>query len=99
MAPWLEKIAGLPPWGKLSDKASSLWTDAAVALSGLALFYGLLALAHYWTAPVEPQAHIDLSPRALPLYALFSVARIGVAYVLSLVFSLLYGYAAANHPK
>jgi NitT/TauT family transport system permease protein len=99
MAPWLEKIAGLPPWGKLSDRASSFWTDAPVALSGLALFYGLLALARYWTAPVEPQAQIDLSPRALPLYALFSVARIGVAYVLSLAFSLFYGYAAAHNPK
>jgi NitT/TauT family transport system permease protein len=76
---------------------SSLLTDLPVGLSALALFYGLLSLARYWTAPVHPQAQIDLSPAALPMYALFSVARITVAYGLSLAVSLIYGYIAAHH--
>jgi NitT/TauT family transport system permease protein len=65
----------------------------------MALFYGLLSMVRYWTAPVSTQAEIDLRPRALPAYALFSVARLGVAYFLSLAASLIYGYAAANSAK
>jgi NitT/TauT family transport system permease protein len=78
-------------------KKSSLLTDLPVGLSALALFYSLLSLARYWTAPVHPQAQIDLSPAALPMYALFSVARIAVAYALSLAVSLIYGYIAARN--
>ena len=46
---------------------------------------------------MHPQTHIDLRPSALPLYSLFSIARLGVAYLISLVFALLYGYLAANN--
>jgi len=88
-----------PPWGQISSRASSLLTDLPVAVAGLALIYGLLSLAHYWTAPVSAQTQIDLSPRALPVYALFSIARIAVAYVLSLAFSLTYGYLSANSAR
>jgi len=35
------------------------------------------------------------NPRDLPLYALYSLVRISVAYALSLVFALAYGYVAA----
>src|SRR6516164_7784079 len=79
------------------SKNSSLLTDIPVGLSALALFYGLLSLARYWTAPVNTQAKIDLGVSSLPAYALFSVTRIAVAYGLSLVFSVIYGYVAANN--
>jgi NitT/TauT family transport system permease protein len=79
------------------SKKSSLLTDLIVAVAALALFYGFLSLARYWTAPVNPEAKIDLSIAALPRYALFSVARITVAYVLSLVVCLIYGYIAARN--
>jgi NitT/TauT family transport system permease protein len=82
---------------RLSTAASSLLTDVPVALAGFALFFGLLSLAHYWSTPVHPQTQIDLSPRALPPYSLFSIARLAVAYLISLVVSLLYGYLAANN--
>lgn len=86
------------PWDLLSTKASLL-SEIPIALAGLGLFYGMLALARYWTAPVHPQAHLDLSARSLPIYAVFSVARIAVAYLLSLVFSLVYGYVAAHSTR
>src|SRR5215471_14325869 len=79
------------------SKESSLSTDLIVAVAALALFYGFLSLARYWTAPINPEAKIDLSIAALPRYALFSVARIAVAYILSLVVSLIYGYIAASN--
>src|SRR6516162_8650608 len=78
-------------------KSSSLLTDIPVGMAALALFFGLLALARYWTAPVNPQAQIDLGLSSLPKYALYSVTRIAVAYALSLVFSLVYGYIAAHN--
>jgi NitT/TauT family transport system permease protein len=89
-------ISRLIPWSGFSTKAS-LITDLPIALSGLALFYGLIALGHYWTSPVRAETQIDLSPAALPLYALFSVARIAVAYLLSLCFAVAYGYIAAQN--
>jgi NitT/TauT family transport system permease protein len=85
------------PWINLSPRTSSLLTDTPVVIAALATFYGLLALARYWTAPVHPQAQIDLSLWKLPEYAMFSVARIAIAYILSLVFSLAYGYVAARN--
>src|SRR5262245_49359173 len=41
---------------------------------------------------------INLSPRALPYYALLSVGRMSAAYLLSMIFSLIYGYIAASNP-
>jgi len=90
---------GLPPWGSLPQAASSLLKDAPIVLGGLAIFYGLLALAHYWAGPVNTQPDIDLSPTALPKYALFSVARILVAYVLSFFFTIAYAYVAAHNAR
>src|SRR5262245_22376159 len=41
---------------------------------------------------------ISLAPQALPYYALLSLGRMAAAYLLSIVFSLIYGFAAANNP-
>ncbi len=35
----------------------------------------------------------------LPIYAAYSLLRIGIAYVLSLAFTLVYGYVAAYNPR
>ncbi|MGQ9684515.1 MAG: ABC transporter permease subunit, partial [Anaerolineae bacterium] len=45
---------------------------------------------------IVPGPAINLSLAALPLYTLFSVARMFAAYLLSMLFSLAYGYAAAH---
>ncbi len=89
----------LPPWGAFPARMPSLLTDLPVVLAGLALFYGLLSLAHYWAGPVNPQPEIRLTPAALPLYALFSLARITVAYGFSLAFTLVYAYVAAHNAR
>jgi NitT/TauT family transport system permease protein len=100
MTPQPEKgTARLLPWDSLSSRASSLLTDLPIAFAGMALFYGLLSLTRYWATPLNTQAQIDLSPSALPVYALFSIARLAVAYFLSLAVSLIYGYVAANNAK
>jgi NitT/TauT family transport system permease protein len=94
-----KSTSGLPPWGVLPTSAASLLTDFPVMLGGLALFYGLLSLAHYWASPVGTQQAIDLHASALPKYAFFSVARITLAYFVSLIFALVYAYLAAHNSR
>jgi NitT/TauT family transport system permease protein len=69
--------------------------DLCVAGIGLACFYSVMQIAKYWFGHPDPEIVISLSPRALPKYAFYSVVRISVAYVLSLVFAVGYGYVAA----
>jgi NitT/TauT family transport system permease protein len=69
--------------------------DLCVAGIGLACFYGVVRIANYWFGHPVPEIVISLSPRALPLYAFYSVVRIGLAYLLSLIFAIGYGYVAA----
>ena len=73
--------------------------DLLVAAFCLAAFYGVVLLGRYWFGHPVPAAQISQSASALPLYAFYSVVRIGVAYLLSLVFAVGYGYFAAYHPR
>ena len=67
-----------------------------LAFAIAALVFGLLRLGAEWTAPSRAAVEIDLSPWALPAYALYSLSRGLIAYVLSLIFTLVYGYWAAK---
>ncbi len=73
--------------------------DLAVAAIGLACFYGIVLIAKFWAGPPNVQIVVSLSPRSLPLYAFYSVTRIGLAYLLSLGFAIGYGYLAAYHKR
>ncbi len=76
-----------------------LLMDFAVFAGLIAIFYALAFIARYWsTAPVA-EAVIQRSPGALPIYAFYSLVRMGVAYVLSLIFALAYGYIAAYNKR
>ncbi len=78
---------------------SSLVADAAVFAGLLAILYALFASGRIWLAPFTPVANISSSPRALPLYAAYSFVRIAIAYILSLLFALGYGLAAAKSDR
>jgi NitT/TauT family transport system permease protein len=86
-------------WPSGLPAGRSLLTDIPIFGAGLALFYSVLVLARYWTGPLTPQVQIDLRPQALPVYAFYSVLRIGIAYLLSLGFTLVYGYIAAYNRR
>jgi len=86
-------------WGGFVIGMSSLLYDLPIMLAALALFYALLSTTHYWLSPVATHTEITLRARALPKYAMFSVLRIAFAYVVSLVFSLIYGYVAAYNRR
>jgi len=73
--------------------------DLTVAFVGLAVFYGVLQIAKFWFSKAQPQFIVSLAPSSLPLYAFYSVVRIGLAYLLSLVFAIGYGYVAAYNKR
>ncbi len=70
--------------------------DVLILVTVGALVAGVVALAQRWHAPIRPTVEIDLSPRALPGYTLLSLSRGFAAYLLSLVFTLVYGTIAAH---
>jgi NitT/TauT family transport system permease protein len=78
---------------------SSFVADVSVFAGVLAILYAIFVSGRIWFAPFTPVAHISSSPRALPLYAAYSLVRIAIAYVLSLVFALAYGFAAAKSER
>jgi NitT/TauT family transport system permease protein len=73
--------------------------DVGVAMCGLAIFFGILYMARYWMGSAVPVVPISHSERSLPLYAFYSIVRITLAYLLSLVFAIAYGYTAAYSPR
>ncbi len=96
--PRSREVLGLPQTLSRSQVLRRSWPfvlDVLVALVGLACFYGIVQIAHLWIGHAEPDVVISLSPRALPRYALYSIVRMGLAYLLSLVFAIGYGYVAA----
>ncbi|HMG85706.1 MAG TPA: ABC transporter permease subunit [Terracidiphilus sp.] len=73
--------------------------DLGVAVCGLAIFFAIVGTGRYWLSKPAPIAEISHSISALPLYAFYSIVRIGIAYLLSLVFAIAYGYIAAYNPR
>lgn len=61
--------------------------------------FGLFDVGREWTHELRQTVEIDLdSPWVLLRYTFFSLSRGLIAYVLSLTFSLVYGYWAAKDP-
>jgi NitT/TauT family transport system permease protein len=86
-------------WGIFPEDAPSLLKDLPVFLATFSVFFAFLAVTRYWLTPVNSRTEIDLRPGALPAYAMFSFMRIAISYVISLVFSIVYGYVAAHSAK
>ena len=73
--------------------------DMSVGLCALAVFMAVVHMATYWMGSAVSVSPISQSARSLPLYALYSVMRIGIAYFLSLIFAVAYGYIAAHNTR
>jgi NitT/TauT family transport system permease protein len=86
-------------WSLLPRIEPSHLPDVLMFAAAIALFYGVLTVARGWLGPFTLQVEISRSPLALPGYAGLSLLRITVAYVLSLAFTLVYGYIAAYNPR
>ncbi len=70
--------------------------DAVVVIAIIVALYVGVRLAFQAPAVIQGP-EINLSPRALPWYTLLSLGRMAAAYLLSLLFSLTYAYAAARY--
>jgi NitT/TauT family transport system permease protein len=86
-------------WSQLPRIGTSRLPDLLMFSGALALFYGVLMVSRTWLGPFTPSVEISRSPWALPGYAALSLLRITIAYVLSLAFTLVYGYVAAYNAK
>src|SRR5215469_1072623 len=86
-------------WTQLPRVEISYLPDLLMFAAAMTLFYGVLVVARTWFGPFTPQVEISRSPWALPAYAGYSLLRIAIAYILSLAFTLVYGYIAAYNPR
>jgi NitT/TauT family transport system permease protein len=86
-------------WTQLPSLEISYLPDLLMFGAGIALFYGVLVVGRHWLGPFTPEVEISRSPWALAAYAGYSLLRITIAYVLSLAFTLVYGYVAAYNPR
>ncbi len=88
-------------WGEATaflERVGARWLDFVLLLGLIGIVVGLVSLAGEWRT-LRPQVQIDLSPTALPLYAFYSLSRGLLAYALSLLFTLTYGYWAAKDQR
>jgi NitT/TauT family transport system permease protein len=97
-----QSASPVPP--AIRRPAGSRWSwsfliDFSVFLFVAAAIYGVYAIGHTWLGPVPAKVEISQSPRALPLYAFYSLVRLTVAYALSMLFALAYGYVAARSKR
>jgi len=79
---------GIPRWFS--------WIDLAVLGLGAALVYALITVAREWSGVLQPVTEIHLEARYLPHYALLSLSRGVMAYGVSFLFTMFYGYAMAR---
>ena len=86
-------------WTVLPRPSAASLPDLIMFSGGLALFYGVVEVGRNWLGPFTPHVEISRSVGALPVYAGYSVLRIALAYLLSLLFAVTYGYIAAYRPR
>jgi NitT/TauT family transport system permease protein len=86
-------------WSQLPSMEASHLPDVIMFAAGIALFYAVVTVGHSWLGPFAPTVEISRGLRALPAYAGYSLLRITIAYLLSLAFTLVYGYMAAYNPR
>ena len=85
--------------GVLLQRSWPIILDILVFAAVLAGFYGVLTIAHYWLGHATPVTEISRSLWSLPRYAFYSLVRMMLAYLLSLVFAITYGSIAAYNQR
>jgi NitT/TauT family transport system permease protein len=83
----------------IRDRTWNFLMDAIVFAGLFATIYAIVAVARYWFSAPVAAVKISLSPAAIPRYAFYSLVRMIVAYLLSLLFAIGYGYVAAYNRR
>jgi NitT/TauT family transport system permease protein len=71
--------------------------DAALLFGLFLTFYTITKVGSGFFVPMKPPPTVDLDPRHLPYYAIRSTIRMFIGLVISVLFTLGYGYAAAKY--
>jgi NitT/TauT family transport system permease protein len=82
-----------------SHRAWAFLIDIAAFFFVFGVIFGIYSIGRSWLGPVKVEAEISQNPGSLPLYAMYSLVRILVAYAISLGFALAYGYIAAKSKR
>ena len=76
-----------------------VFIDLGLGACGVGVFLAIVHMCMYWLGKPVPVAAISTSIAALPVYAVYSIVRMCIAYALSLVFAIAYGYVAAYNRR
>jgi NitT/TauT family transport system permease protein len=72
----------------------SILTELFIFTGLILILYFIIIMATQWHSPINYKFSINLSYAMLPYYAILSTGRMAIAYVISLVFSLVYARIA-----
>lgn len=77
-------------------KYQQIWLNISFVIILAGIVYLLIRVYTHLILPYKPVSSISLSPVSLLLYSVYSIIRMFAAYILSLIFALIYGYFAAR---
>ena len=84
---------------RVTARTWPFFIDLALAGFGMAVLLSVVGTGVYWLGKPVPVVHISSAVGSLPIYAFYSIVRMTIAYTLSLMFAITYGYVAAYNPR
>ncbi|OUL20526.1 ABC transporter permease [Nostoc sp. RF31YmG] len=84
----------LTPANKILGRLNWTWQDGSLILLIVAFAAAIIRTAAKFSGTFEPNLIISTNISALPGYTAQTLVRMGIAYFLSLVFTLIYAYTA-----
>ncbi len=84
----------LTPANKILERSAWTWQDGLLILATLALILAIIQTAAKFSGEYNPSFKIETTLSVLPGYTAQTLLRMGTAYFLSLLFTLVYAYTA-----
>lgn len=87
----------LTPANKTIERNTWTWADALLIFTILSLIVAIIKTASQFSGEYNPNTVIETSINVLPDYTAQTLLRLGVAYLLSLGFTIIYAYVAYKY--
>jgi len=84
----------LTPANKTLGRLNWSWQDGLLILAIISLIFAIVRTASNFSGTLNPNLTISTNISALPGYTAQTLVRMGLAYFLSLTFTLIYAYSA-----
>ncbi|WP_026795580.1 MULTISPECIES: ABC transporter permease [Planktothrix] len=88
----------LTPKNQTLDRSRLTWQDGLLILAVITVLLVIVRTASQLTGDYQPDVIISTDLDQLPSYTAQTLLRMGAAYFLSLIFSLVYAYSAYRFP-